>query len=167
MLSCLQRGPGGGWNSRRWGRRELYQVLLCHHQNDSALRWAAMRDALMFHPLWRNKVAIRQRPWGRGHCYFWRERTQKAQAELNQTHICLLAKISTLGQTSPHQDNLFFRLFLWPILFLQFSTASSTSLLPLAQSYYNPFLHTSQNLFLQVMILHEKEKQCNAANNSN
>ena len=32
MLSCLQRGPGGGWKSRRWGRGELYQVLLCHHQ---------------------------------------------------------------------------------------------------------------------------------------
>ena len=40
---------------RRWGRRGLYLTLHCHHQNDIALRWAAMWVILMFHLLWRAK----------------------------------------------------------------------------------------------------------------
>ena len=35
--------PGGG------GRGRLYLTLHCHHQNDSALRWAATGANLMFH----------------------------------------------------------------------------------------------------------------------
>ena len=30
-------------------KKTIYHPLHCHHQNDSALRWAAMRAILMFH----------------------------------------------------------------------------------------------------------------------
>ena len=40
---------GGGRGVWRLGKREIiYLSLHCHHQNDSALRWAAMRAILMF-----------------------------------------------------------------------------------------------------------------------
>ena len=35
-----EEGEGGG---------EIYLTLLCHHQNNSALRWAPMIVVLMFH----------------------------------------------------------------------------------------------------------------------
>ena len=40
----------GRWHGLRWaGKRDIiYLSLHCHHQNDSALRWAAMRAILMF-----------------------------------------------------------------------------------------------------------------------
>ena len=41
MAGAEIRGLGGG------GIHIL--VLHCHHQNDSALRWAAMLSVLMFH----------------------------------------------------------------------------------------------------------------------
>ena len=43
----------GDRDPRRWGRLGLYLTLHCHHQNDIALRWAAMWAILKFHLLWR------------------------------------------------------------------------------------------------------------------
>ena len=47
---CLrERGTGGDRDPRRWGKREtVSNVILCHHQNDSALRGTKMRAVLMF-----------------------------------------------------------------------------------------------------------------------
>ena len=57
VASCLRRGPGGDRDPRRWRGTEIQEVglgelcltLHCHHQNDSAIRWAAVRLILMFH----------------------------------------------------------------------------------------------------------------------
>ena len=38
---------GGDQNPRRWRKRKI--ILHCHHQNYSALRWAAVKAILMFH----------------------------------------------------------------------------------------------------------------------
>ena len=46
--ACLWRGAGCDPCCRMWGRGELYLMLHCHHQNDSAFRWAVVWAILMF-----------------------------------------------------------------------------------------------------------------------
>ena len=43
-LKRYWRGP----RSQEVGEKELYLTLNCHHQSDSALRWAVMIVVLMF-----------------------------------------------------------------------------------------------------------------------
>lgn len=43
FFECIRRGTGRDRNARRLGERpRLYLTVHCCHQNDSALRWAAM-----------------------------------------------------------------------------------------------------------------------------